>query len=171
MAAGGGPKSEAACGGSKSKAAGGGPKSDRGGVMAKPAGGVGVSRPARGCGAGGSLAAADGTAMSPGTRMPGPGSGGGEPGAATGSGPSVRPGSGAGAQGGPPELPSAPAPRPERWPATVLGAEVTAGRKGGSAVGAIAPMPPPCQPPGEGHGSAAGGPGCVACGRLRAPLP
>jgi hypothetical protein len=141
--------------------------------MAKPAGGVGVSRPAMGCGAGGSLTAPGDTAMSPGTRMPGPGSGGDEAGAATGSGPSVGPGSGAGAQGGPPDLLSAAAPRPERKPAAPLGAEVTAGRKDGSAgkgSGAIAPMPPPCQPPGDGHGPAAGGPGRVACGRLRAPL-
>src|SRR5579862_7225601 len=32
-------------------------------------------------------------------------------------------------------------------------------------------MPPPCQPPGEGHGSLAGRAGRVACGWLHTPLP
>ena len=46
-------------------------------------------------------ALADNAAMSPGTRMLGPGSGGSALFATAGSGPIVRAGSGAGAQGGP----------------------------------------------------------------------
>src|ERR1700750_1469795 len=89
------------------------------------------------------------SAISPGTRMPGPGSGGSELFATVGSGPKGRSGSGAGAQGGPAKL------------VVVLagfGAGAMAGRNGAGWDGCISPRLPPCQPPAGGpHGACRGG--------------
>ena len=63
--------------------------------------GSGDAAKSKGAGGSESGATAGNAAMSPGTRMPGPGSGGSALFATTGSGPIVRSGSGAGAQGGP----------------------------------------------------------------------
>src|SRR5689334_12151039 len=87
--------------------------------------------------------------MSPGTRMPGPGSSGSALLAAAGSVPNVRSGAGAGAHGG-------PAPSDCLVPLPVLaglGGGVMAGRNGapgaeGSFAGlCISPRPPPVKPP------------------------
>jgi hypothetical protein len=81
--------------------------------------------------------------MSPGTLMPGPGSGPCALFGTEGSGPNTRPGSGAGAQGGPSEDGAALA--------AVLagfGAGAMAGRNGSAGGGCISPrLLPPCQPP------------------------
>jgi len=81
--------------------------------------------------------------MSPGTLMPGPGSGGCALFGTDGSGLNVRRGSGAGAQGGPAEDRAALA--------DVLagfGAGAMAGRNGSAGGGCISPrLLPPCQPP------------------------
>ena len=81
--------------------------------------------------------------MSPGTLMPGPGSGGCALFGTDGSRPNVRPGSGAGAQGGPAE--------DGADLADVLagfGAGAMAGRNGSAGGGCISPrLLPPCQPP------------------------
>ncbi len=91
--------------------------------------------------------------MSPGTLMPGPGSGPSELFGTDGSGPNVRPGCGAGAQGGPAEDGAALA--------DVLagfGAGAMAGRNGSAGGGCISPrLLPPCQPP------AAAQPPVLAC--------
>ncbi len=88
------------------------------------------------------------SAMSPGIRMPGPGSGGSALFAIIGSDPNVRPGSDAGAHGGPGS--------PSAGPLTVLaalGAGVMAGRNGAPgacgplAEACISPRPPPVKPP------------------------
>ena len=92
--------------------------------------------------------------MSPGTLMPGPGSGGCALFGTDGSRPNVRPGSGAGAQGGPAEDGSDLA--------DVLagfGAGAMAGRNG-SAGGCISPrLLPPCQPPAAAQSSVLARPG------------
>ena len=106
-------------------------------------------------GAGGSEsgATAVNAAMSPGTRMPGPGSGGSALFATVGSGPIVRSGSGAGAQGGP------------AWFAAALavlaafGGGVMTGRYGAPEECAISPTLPPCQPPAAGQPPVVAGPG------------
>ena len=86
-------------------------------------------------------ATAANAAMSPGTRMPGPGSGGSALFATAGSGPIVRSGSGAGAQGGPEGFAVALAIL------AGFGTGVMTGRNGAPEEGAISPTLPPCQPP------------------------
>ena len=104
-------------------------------------------------GAGGreSGATAGNAAMSPGTRMPGPGSGSSALFATIGSGPIVRSGSGAGAQGGPAGLAAA-------WRLGGFGAGVMIGRYGAPEECAISPTLPPCQPPAAGQSPAAAAP-------------
>ena len=81
-------------------------------------------------------------AMSPGTLMLGPGSGPCALFGTEGSGPNTRPGSGAGAQGGPPEDAAALAVLAD------FGAGAMAGRNGSAEDGCISPrLLPPCQPP------------------------
>ena len=77
--------------------------------------------------------------MSPGTLMPGPGSGGSELFGADGSGPNVRAGSGAGAHGGPAEDRAA-------LDAVLdgFGAGAMAGRYGSAGGGCISPRLLPC---------------------------
>jgi hypothetical protein len=92
--------------------------------------------------------------MSPGTLMPGPGSGGSALFGTPGSSPNARAGSGAGAQGGPAEDGAALA--------AVLagfGAGAMAGRNGSAGVGCISPrLLPPCQPPAAAQPLALAGP-------------
>ena len=105
-------------------------------------------------GAGGmeSGATAGNAAMSPGTRMPGPGSGGSALFATAGSGPIGRPGSGAGAQGGPEGFAVA------LGVLAALGAGVMTGRNGAPEECAISPALPPCQPPAAGQPPVVAGP-------------
>jgi len=81
--------------------------------------------------------------MSPGTLMPGPGSGGSALFGTDGSGPNMRSGSGAGAHGGPEEAGAGLA--------DVLagfGAGAMEGPNGSAGAGCISPrLLPPCQPP------------------------
>ena len=93
-------------------------------------------------------------AMSPGTRMPGPGSGGSALFAIVGSGPIARSGSGAGAQGGPADGAAALA--------AVLpgfGTGVMTGRNGAVEECCISPRLPPCQPPAAVQPPVVTGPG------------
>jgi hypothetical protein len=91
--------------------------------------------------------------------MPGPGSGENQFAAAMGSGPALRTGSAAGAQGG---LAGFAEPRRPAAPRLLrdgvgFGAEVMAGRDDGGEEWAISPMMlPPCQPPGAGQALVAG---------------
>ena len=104
-------------------------------------------------GAGGmeSGATAGNAAMSPGTRMPGPGSGGSALFATVGSGPNVRSGSGAGAQGGPAGFAAALAVL------AAFGAGVMTGRNGASG-GRAASRPGAAALPAPGGGPAARSP-------------
>ena len=92
--------------------------------------------------------------MSPGTLMPGPGSGGSALFATVGSGPIVRSGSGAGAQGGPGEAAAALAAG-----LAGFGAGVMTGRNGAAEDGCISPRLPPCQSPAAAQPPAVAGPG------------
>ena len=78
--------------------------------------------------------------MSPGTRMPGPGSGGSALFGTGGSDPNMRSGSGAGAQGGPGEAGAA------RGVLARFGGGAMTGRNGSAGVDGISPrLLPPCQ--------------------------
>jgi hypothetical protein len=95
--------------------------------------------------------------------MLGPGSGGIALFATTGSGPIVRSGSGAGAQGGPEGLAAV------LGALTGFGAGVMTGRYGGLEECAISPRLPPCQVPAAGQPSAVAGSTGARLGRAAAP--
>jgi hypothetical protein len=106
--------------------------------------------------------------MSPGTRMPGLGSGGRALLAATGSGPKAWSGSGAGCQGGPAETAA-----PLAADLALFGGGAMAGLGHGVGAGdggwdgCISPRPPPCQPPAAvqlGPGGPGSGRSCAGAG-------
>src|SRR5271169_3281098 len=121
---------------------------DRGGKS-----GSGDAVKSKGAGGSESGATAANAAMSPGTRMPGPGSGSIALFATVGSGAIVRSGSGAGAQGGPAGFAAALAVL------AAFGGGVMTGRYGAPEECAISPTLPPCQPPAAGQPPVVAGPG------------